>query len=231
MLRVKSAFTLAEVLITLGIIGVVSAMTLPIIISNTQGKENQALLKKAYSTLSQALLAMENDTGTKVLPQDYDWNKPFLKNFRKYFRLYATCNSTQCIREDQGQYEDGSDYFRRYSNYQTYDKKNVIDMVSYFDDGNALTADNMLLLAESHQNRLYLTVDVNGFYKKPNAWGHDLFTFQITRDGRFLPMGADGTDYTDLAAYCSKDGGARYNGIACTQLALTDPNYFKNLPR
>lgn len=231
MLRLKSGFTLAEVLITIGIIGVVAAMTIPVLVNNTQGKENQALLKKAYSTLSQALLAMENDTGMKVLPEYYDYNKPFIPHFKKYFRLYASCNSTQCIREDEGQYEDGSEYFRRYSNYMTYDKKSVIDMVTYFDDGNALFADSMLLLAETHQRRLYLTVDVNGMYKKPNAWGHDLFTFQITQDGRFLPMGAEATDYHDDVAYCSPEGGSKYNGIGCTQKALTEPDYFKNLPR
>ncbi|MFQ8625733.1 MAG: type II secretion system protein [Candidatus Gastranaerophilaceae bacterium] len=39
-------FTLAEVLITLGIIGVVAALTLPAVITNTQNKERQEALKK-----------------------------------------------------------------------------------------------------------------------------------------------------------------------------------------
>ena len=50
----KKAFTLAEVLITLGIIGVVAAMTLPSLINRTQKKELQAAFFKTYSELNQA---------------------------------------------------------------------------------------------------------------------------------------------------------------------------------
>lgn len=50
----KSAFTLAEVLITLGIIGVVAAMTIPTLISNTNGAKFRSQFKKTISTLNQA---------------------------------------------------------------------------------------------------------------------------------------------------------------------------------
>ena len=48
------AFTLAEVLITLGIIGVVAAITMPSIVSNIQGMQYRSKVKKTYSTLVQA---------------------------------------------------------------------------------------------------------------------------------------------------------------------------------
>ena len=51
----KAAFTLAEVLITLGIIGVVAAMTLPTLILSQQEKEKVVRLKKAYSVLNSAI--------------------------------------------------------------------------------------------------------------------------------------------------------------------------------
>ena len=54
--RKRPAFTLAEVLITLGIIGVVAAMTMPSVITNYQKKQTAAQLKKAYSIVSQALV-------------------------------------------------------------------------------------------------------------------------------------------------------------------------------
>lgn len=50
----KYAFTLAEVLITLGIIGVVAAMTIPTLIANTNGAKYRSQFKKTVSTLSQA---------------------------------------------------------------------------------------------------------------------------------------------------------------------------------
>ena len=76
---------------------------------------------------------------------------------------------------------------------------------------------------------ILISVDVNGIYKKPNRWGHDLFTFQIMDDGKLLPMGAEGTKYkSDYCSLTSSDGS---NGIGCTYKALTDKNYFKNLPK
>ena len=48
------AFTLAEVLITLGIIGIVAAITMPSIVSNIQGMQYRSKVKKTYSTLVQA---------------------------------------------------------------------------------------------------------------------------------------------------------------------------------
>ena len=52
----KFGFTLAEVLITLGIIGVVAAMTMPTLMSNTQGAQFKTAFKKELSTLNQAVL-------------------------------------------------------------------------------------------------------------------------------------------------------------------------------
>lgn len=52
----KSAFTLAEVLITLGIIGVVAAMTMPTLMNSTNGAQYRTAYKKALSVLSQAVV-------------------------------------------------------------------------------------------------------------------------------------------------------------------------------
>lgn len=55
----QKGFTLAEVLITLGIIGIVAALTLPSMINNSNKKEFEALLKKQYSALQQAVLRVK----------------------------------------------------------------------------------------------------------------------------------------------------------------------------
>ena len=65
---------MAEVLITLGIIGVVAAMTIPTLISNTNGAQFKSAYKKALSSLNQAVLmnvAME-DTDFRTLVKDDD---------------------------------------------------------------------------------------------------------------------------------------------------------------
>ena len=58
-----NGFTLAEVLVTLGIIGVVAALTMPMLIDNYEKKKTVAILKKSYSELNQALMMAERDNG------------------------------------------------------------------------------------------------------------------------------------------------------------------------
>ena len=55
MKNIKNAFTLAEVLITLGIIGIVVALTLPTLIQNHRNQVVETRLKKFYSTINQAI--------------------------------------------------------------------------------------------------------------------------------------------------------------------------------
>lgn len=57
----KKAFTLAEVLITLGIIGVVAALTLPNIVGYYKRKESSVRIKKFYSIMEQAIRLSEID--------------------------------------------------------------------------------------------------------------------------------------------------------------------------
>ena len=62
----KCAFTLAEVLITLGLIGVVAAMTIPTVVAKYQHKVLETQFKKAYSILYQLVLQVQNDTGMQL---------------------------------------------------------------------------------------------------------------------------------------------------------------------
>ena len=73
----RSGFTLAEVLITLGIIGVVAAMTIPNLIANTNGAKFRSQFKKSISTLNQAGLMSQ---------AQYDFD---------YAGTSAKCNSAQ----------------------------------------------------------------------------------------------------------------------------------------
>ena len=71
----KRAFTLAEVLITLGIIGVVAALTLPNLIENHQKQVTASHLKKMYSIVKNAVNLAEIENGPKenwIFPTDSD---------------------------------------------------------------------------------------------------------------------------------------------------------------
>ena len=60
----KVAFTLAEVLITLGIIGVVAAMTLPSLVNKYREQEIITRVKKTYTSIAQALELVQANYGT-----------------------------------------------------------------------------------------------------------------------------------------------------------------------
>ena len=67
----KKGFTLAEVLITLAIIGVVAALTIPSVIVKTQQQEFKTAAKKAYSVLSQAVQLTEVKDGYTFADEGY----------------------------------------------------------------------------------------------------------------------------------------------------------------
>lgn len=228
-MKISSAFTLAEVLITLGIIGVVAALTLPALINNTQHKELQTALNKNYSVLQQALLSMSKDNGDSIKPTTYD-SISFMNNFKNYVNYIRYCSYKGCIDYENEPDNDSNPYYIK--NYRIYNKSKNIS-TKFFDDGQLILNDGSLIMIEhfSGSDYLYITVDVNGFNKRPNTWGHDLFTFQLTDDGKLLPMGAEGTDYYQQeSSYCSVNSNNSLNGIACTNNAINDNNYWKNLP-
>ena len=220
----RVAFTLAEILITLGIIGVIAALTIPALINNTQNRELQAALKKGYSQLAQALELMKSDLGEDILPQNYPAGT-FKPIYCKYFKSLK--NGLILGGKPD---EDTGGNAMVFENYKTYNLSQTVKTV-FFDDGQFILSDGTLIMIENpggmSARQIYITIDVNGMNKKPNVYGRDLFTFQITNEGKFLPMGAPGTGFTDENLYCSKDSNNRLNGIGCAAKALSDPDYFK----
>ena len=214
---VNYAFTLAEVLITLGIIGVVAALTIPVLVENHRAAEFRTRLNTAYSLIGQAMERMRADD-LSTLPDDYT-AKLFVYSFSKYFELgdeIITSSPTQ----------------KQY-NYKTYNNKVAIDY-PILDDGMFGLKNGMYIFIENPGMSLFgfkigIFVDINGPQKNPNLLGHDLFAFQLLNDGFLKPMGSDGTAY-DVEKYCSKTSTESLNGIACTYKALTEPDYFKKLP-
>ena len=65
----KKGFTLSEVLVTLGIIGVISALTLPTLVKNHQRQVYVTQLHKVYNQMSQAVELYMNDTRSSSLSE------------------------------------------------------------------------------------------------------------------------------------------------------------------
>ncbi len=223
----KVAFTLAEVLITLGIIGIVAAMTIPTLISNYKSVQLQSQLKKTYSSLSQAVNMIHAESGLPVTPARYAKAGSFYKDLMKYMKVAKDCGGAGCLHWGEVGYV--------FDEYLVFSKKAAMSN-HFLDDGQFILQDGTLVMCENPINNtdagLLITADINGTEKGPNAWGHDLFTFEV-QDSRLVPSGAKGTHF-DLELYpnyCSETSSSGLNGIACTEKALTSHDYFKNLPK
>lgn len=87
------AFTLAEVLITLGIIGIVAALTIPSLVNNTNSKEFYSRCKKVYAELDNVTRQIANDNGG-VLPDCGYWTHSCLYQlYKPYLKVAQTCAS------------------------------------------------------------------------------------------------------------------------------------------
>ena len=226
-LKKRAAFTLAEVLITLGIIGIVAAMTLPVIISNIKAQQLRTAFLKGYSVITQAFELYNNDsncTTTDCLA--YGMN--FANAMRPYFKEVAYCSRA----------EHNNEYCFPISTtdtkYWNFSKKTKGIASNFFDDGQFLTPDGMLITFEQQQlgnQSIFIGIDTNGRNKMPNVLGQDLFLFQVVdKGGRgfIVPVGGDDTDYPS-DEYCNFESASRENGYGCAARALSEPDFFKNL--
>ena len=226
--KVRYGFTLAEVLITLGIIGVVAAMTIPNLINNYKAHRLRSQFLKSYSTVQQVLKQMEADDVSLDI-STYKENASFYKTFMKYLQAPFDCGYAESIKNSPCYHyiPYGTDNAKPYVSLDG----NSIVSGNWFDDGQIALQDGTLLLFEnpkSFANNIWITVDLNGYNNKPNKWGYDLFTFQFI-DGELKTMGAQGTTYTDMSQYCNLETTNEMNGVACAQKAKEDSEYFRKL--
>lgn len=189
---------MAEVLITLGIIGVVAAMTLPTLIQKQQEKATVTALKKFYSTISQAYIYAKNDYGTPNLWYDEVMSKAdpqaadtLVDVFTKYLKVSKVCHREPgCFPDVIYKKIDGNSTLKNYNVMNITSKIVTADgiSVSFYSYGS-----NPVNNGVGHFEETYgtINVDINGL-KKPNKFGEDMFTFIIAKDGIF-PYGLQGS--------------------------------------
>ena len=217
----KHGFTLAEVLITLGIIGVVAALTIPSLISNYQKSQYVVGLKKAYSQSNNALMALTVAEGspsdikaTGLFTDDFDitrFGDAYASQFNilKNYGIDGTDLPDDAIVNTQfdGGAPSGSfkDYWNGSGSYMFTTADGTFFAINSAGD---CTTDY-----SGGQNNAFtqicgeMEVDVNGF-KKPNYYGRDIFRFLITngRGAAIIPYGAQGDDsigYWKDLGYCA----------------------------
>lgn len=214
----RVGFTLAEVLITLGIIGIVAALTIPVLMTKNKAKRLRSQYLKTYSTIAQSIRLMKNDD-VSLDPKTYSSGNSFFKIYVKYFKGAHLCTPIACYKRDD-------------TIYKTLDGK-YIPPYHRFDDGQFLLMDNTLIMLEnpygSSDAPLWIHADINGKNNPPNRLGIDVFTFVMTSDEELVPMGSAGTIYTNAEQYCNPKKSNTLNGFACSKKAMEDSNYFEKI--
>ena len=232
--RCLFAFTLAEVLITLGIIGVVAALTMSTLIQNMQRQAWTAQLKKSYSVLNQGFQKMLAGDGVNLLSQtsvfnsivthtgpDYYCNtvntaanSTFLENFGKYFKI-AEIKKFENSDNYKFYYLSGNAASGSYPNYDApYDKYSII-----LTDGTMIINYYFVTPAQGYKTGIMkgfvgnFYIDVNGI-KGPNKFGRDIFMFYVGENGLVYPYGSH---------TCSET--ASYQGV---YPGNPDINYWRN---
>ena len=235
----KRAFTLAEVLITLGIIGVVATMTIPIVINKYRSYVLEVQFKKAYSNLSQAILLMKQDLGVENLWKEYVIydtesgnfiNKEyFYNNFDKYIKVVKKAEKYEI------------------TNYNG-TKKTISDIGDDLPKAIYILPDGSSVGRQIGNGRIRFWIDVNGPYKKPNRYGFDVFEFHITSKNDAVVPVKQVRYYTDeelknehfpyiSGRPCNKLSTQELNGIGCSWFAVNNVNpddstkkYWSSLP-
>lgn len=189
-LSILMGFTLAEVLITLGVIGVVAAIIIPILMNSTQNKELVSAYKKAYSVANQAYTEAVTDNGTGF--GAYNFATFNTQSFVKFNALKSKLNIiTVC--------PYGSGAAGKCWSTSGVGFPGPVAGCSLLSTGGQnvsesfTTSDGMfwMLYSSSATNAVdAIYVDVNG-NKPPNDWGKDVFILKMN-DTNITPFSGCG---------------------------------------
>ena len=209
----KSAFTLAETLIVMGIIGVVAALTLPNLNSSTGDKEKVIKLKKIYQNLNDAMgraVAIYGPysewTQSNDLESIAQKTGERLTEFMKLSKNCELTNNSDCFPE-KFYINNGEESLAHGSG----------DPKSY----KFITADgsSLAIAGAGSGNNTTIYVDIDGINKGSNHSGKDVFGFDIVSDtGEIIPVG-DYSNFSMMSCNCFSNG-----NIDCTSWVIMNEN-------
>ncbi len=248
----KVAFTLAEVLITLGIIGVVAAMTLPTLIQNQQEKEKVVRLKKAYSVINSAIQRaitedgpisswsgisksystsddMSDEEKEEITQGRYSSTNAFMSHIKPYlnFIKYCAAGDDSCKVEYDRYSLDGSQFATMSEKSILADGTGIID-VWFYDP----SCKSIYGTAKALQNVCgEMFVDIKANNKGRKITGDTVFIFYITEFGLY-PIGSAMENQNTSASsppynfetHCNISQSNLLNGYGCSAWVLQNEN-------
>ena len=196
-------FTLAEVLLTLAIIGVVAALTIPAVVTKVTKDQYVVGLKKAYNTLKAVEREARQEHGEM---ENWDWSGTSTQQFEKYFLshfdILKNCGATTekgCFAEGLTSLGGGSA-----GNYNSAYYYKIVTS-----DGMSWAYEEVSYPTIPLRAQAAFWVDVNGL-KGPNRYGRDIFLFDvfpsnlgIKPSGSYYGNGVTPMPTSDVDANCN----------------------------
>ncbi len=199
-LKQRVAFTLAEVLITLGVIGVVAALTMPSLIANYQKKVLVTQIKKTYATLNEGFRQIMTSQGCTDMTcagfLDYLTTK---KNNLNVQQIISAYSGNFAVVSSTFKMVNTSTTFNQNSPLYDYDisavgfEDEIMPFATLLNELIYAGYDNLTLSGALpggsilfYQLGGFMLIDVNG-KKKPNILGRDIFSLRVLSDGRVIP--------------------------------------------
>ena len=213
-MSMKKAFTLSELIIALGIVGVISALCIPQLSDNIEKTRTASILGKVIKQVETGVAnymvddADETGASAETLLGTSNVNNfmaPVSGILPKYIGAVApeTQESyTVC------EYESSTCEPLDTNLMSTYKFNKIPAAIKFIDNSSNVLEDNKDTVIKT------IKVDVNGFNKKPNQYGKDVFIIKILNDGRVVPNGE--------ASDCTKDNIG--DGKSCAARIVAD-NY------
>ena len=216
----KKAFTLAEVLITLTILGVIAALTIPNLMKNWEDQHTVSAVKEAYSILNNAIKMAVLENGPV---EEWDWpdkttdsianqNANYIIDVLKpYLKFSKICYSaTGCMGADYknlkgvggwGFWADGSNVYGK----------------AVLENGMAVSFANIGYGPNATKTNWKITVDING-KKGPNRYGYDVFNFL------YYSNKLNGGYGFGTTRFCNLNSSEVCNGSSCSYWILKHGN-------
>lgn len=219
----RLAFTLAEILITLGVIGIVAAVTMPTLIQNHKKKVIVNQLKATYSILSQAITSSISENG-EIAGWDLNLNNIDFAN--KYVLPYLKVIETRNKNGSAWSIATLSTQYNYHSNYLFWNNGITNCPIYLLANGSAI---NVARNNGSKSDVVLINADINS-NKKPNVLGIDGFAFELSaKQNQLIPynfgyskdllLGRSG----NLSSACIRDNSWQYyRGMSCASVIIAD---------
>ena len=202
-----SGFTLAEVLITLGIIGVIAAMTLPNVKLTYTRKVTLAQLEKTYSTLVNTIRMAEYNNGKM---KRWDFTLSGEEFFNKYLR-----NSVKYAM-GQNNYDDTVKMLNN--------EKLVTPAIYTSNEAYHVTMMDASIISflpekdEDSVKGIWVGIDANGD-AKPNTLGKDIYLYFLSKKEGLQPLGGPGSpaEYIPASGTLTRNNMVSAGNNACSK--------------